>query len=68
MCEEKVIDGILHFELHGEFVPYSQQFLTSMLLASRSREANPLYHYHPPAKVPIDVYPDNGSIYCRNEE
>lgn len=32
---EQIIDGILHFELEGEMVPYCQQALTKMLMESR---------------------------------
>lgn len=35
MPNEQIIDGILHFELHGEMVPYGQQELTRMLIEVR---------------------------------
>lgn len=63
---EEIIDGILHFELHGEFIPYSSQHLTTLLIDSRSREATPtpLFYQYPKIEKQIDVYPDNGIICC----
>lgn len=67
MVSEKVIDGVLNFSLvDGKFMPYSTIQLTSMLLYSRTRNAEqklPLVVYYPRISEavypqPIDPYSD----------
>ena len=68
MFEESVIDGVLSFKLaeNGQFIQYTPQQLSSMLVESRKRESD--LRYVKAIGKQIDPYPSNVSdVICCDE-
>ena len=68
MFEESLIDGVLSFKLveDGQFIQYTQQQLSAMLVESRKRESD--LRYVKAIGNQIDTYPSNVSdVICCDE-